>query len=204
MYFRLIQLNKIVLSKKFKNFHNNIKKTWQYINSLLGRTSLNSATSSFFINGKKTCDSLLIANEFNDCFSNIAINLVNQLPKPSIPFHEYLAPANPSSIFFYPISPYEVKQSINKTSPKHSSCWDGIPLVVLKYLPDNIINALTYTFNLSLCQGKFVTACRHAKVVPIHKKGDVQNLNNCRPISLLSSFSKIFEKNRLQEAVLIL
>ena len=126
--------------------------------------------------------------------SNIAINLVNQLPKPSIPFQEYLAPANPSSIFFYPTSPHEVKQIINKTSPKHSSCWDEIPPVVLKYLPDNIINALTYIFNLSLCQGKFVTAFRHAKVVPIHKKGDVQNLNNYRPISLLSSFSKILEK----------
>ena len=190
--------------KKFKNFYNNVKKTWQYINSLLGRTSLNSATSSFFINGKKTCDPLPIANEFNDFFSNIAINLVNQLPKPSIPFQEYLAPANPSSIFFYPTSPYEVKQIINKTSPKHSSCWDEIPPVVLKYLPDNIINALTYIFNLSLCQGKFVTAFRHAKVVPIHKKGGVQNLNNYRPISLLSSFSKILEKNRLQEAVFIL
>ena len=131
MYFHLIQLKKIEFyQKKFKNFYNNVKKTWQYINSLLGRTSLNSATSSFFINDKKTCDPLPIANKFNDFFSNIAINLVNQLPKPSIPFQEYLAPANPSSIFFYPTSPYEVKQIINKTSPKHSSCWDEIPPVV--------------------------------------------------------------------------
>ena len=61
-------------------------------------------------------------------------------------------------------------------------------------MPDNIINALTYIFNLSLCQGKFVTAFRHVKVVPIHKNGDVQNLNKYRPISLLSSFSKILEK----------
>ena len=62
MYFHLIQLNKIEFYQKKKI----VKKTWQYINSLLGRTSLNSATSSFFINGKKTCDSALIANEFND------------------------------------------------------------------------------------------------------------------------------------------
>ena len=78
MYFHLIQLKKIEFyQKKFKNFYNNVKKTWQYINSLLGRTSLNSATSSFFINGKKTCDPLPLANEFHDFFSNIAINLVN-------------------------------------------------------------------------------------------------------------------------------
>ena len=56
------------------------------INSRLGKTSLDSTTSSFFINGKKTCDSMLIANDLNDHFSNIAIKLVNQLFKPSIPF----------------------------------------------------------------------------------------------------------------------
>ena len=64
MYFHLIKLKKQEFYQtKFKNFSSNVKKTWQYINSLLGRTLLNSATSSFFINGKKTCDPLLIANE---------------------------------------------------------------------------------------------------------------------------------------------
>ena len=63
-------------------------------------------------------------------------------------------------------------------------------------MPDNIVNALTYIFNLSLCQGRFITAFRDAKVIdlPIRKKGDVHNLNTYRPISLLFSFSKILEK----------
>ena len=39
-------------------------------------------------------------------------------------------------------------------------------------------------------------------VVPIHKKDDTQDCNNCRPISLLPNISKLFErliKNRLSK-----
>ena len=33
-----------------------------------------------------------------------------------------------------------------------------------------------------------------AKVIPIHKSGEISNFNNYRPISLLSAFSKLLEK----------
>lgn len=35
---------------------------------------------------------------------------------------------------------------------------------------------------------------KHATVIPIHKRGSKDDVNNYRPISLLSVFSKIFEK----------
>ena len=136
----------------------------------------------------------MIANGFNNHFSNIAIDLVNQLPKSSQHFEDYLTSSNPSSIFFYPTSPFEVKQHINKITPKYSAGWDEIPSVVLKHLPDSIVNVLSYVFNLSLCQGNFISSFKHAKVIPVYKKGDAENLNNYRPISMLSSFSKILEK----------
>ena len=108
-YFRLISVKKKQFYlQKFKNLHKNLTKIWQYINNLLGRGRSSSATSTFCINGKTTCDPTLIANGFNDHFSNIAVDLVNQLPKSSPHFKEYLAPANPSSIFLYPTSPSEV------------------------------------------------------------------------------------------------
>ena len=78
-----------------------------------------------------TYDPTFIANGFNDRFSNIAVDLVNQLPKSSQHFKEYLTAANPSSIFLYPTSPFEVKQHINETSPKYNLGCDEMPSAAL-------------------------------------------------------------------------
>jgi len=50
--------------------------------------------------------------------------------------------------------------------------------------------------------GVFPDRLKYAVVKPLFKKGDKNNISNYRPISLLSSFSKVFEKamyNQLQE-----
>ena len=168
-----------------------MKKTWQCINNLYGRGRSGSAASTFCINGKMTCDPTFIVSAFFDHFSNIAVDLVNQLPKSSQHFKKCLTTANLSSIFLYPASPFEVKQHVNETSPKYSAGWDEMPSAALKYLPDCIINVLSYIFNLFFCQSKFISSLKHAKLMPVYKRGDSKILTNNRPISLLHGFSKI-------------
>jgi hypothetical protein len=51
-----------------------------------------------------------------------------------------------------------------------------------------------------LTTGIFPTRLKFSEIRPIFKKGDTNDTSNYRPISLLTSFSKIFEKviyNRL-------
>ena len=48
--------------------------------------------------------------------------------------------------------------------------------------------------NMSFQQGVFPEQMKTAKVVPIHKEGSKTDVGNYRPISLLTSFSKIYEK----------
>ena len=42
--------------------------------------------------------------------------------------------------------------------------------------------------------GIFPTRLKFAEIKPLHKKGEKSNISNYIPISLLTSFSKIFEK----------
>jgi len=53
---------------------------------------------------------------------------------------------------------------------------------------------LCHIINTSLNSGVFLTRLKYSIITPLHKKGGKNNVSNYRPISLLMSFSKIFEK----------
>ena len=77
----------------------------------------------------------------------------------------------------------------------HYSCeYDDILLKITKYLKNLISLPLTTIINQTLNTGKVPDTLKVAKVRPFHKKGDDILFSNYRPISLLPSFSKIFEK----------
>ncbi len=54
--------------------------------------------------------------------------------------------------------------------------------------------------NTSLTTGVFPENWKHAMVIPLFRKGDLENVSNYRPISLLPIFSKILEKKCFQSA----
>ena len=70
----------------------------------------------------------------------------------------------------------------------------SIPLSMLKEASDLIVIPLCHIINVSFTTGVFPDAIKIAKVIPVHKGGSTQDLNNFRPISLLSIFDKIIEK----------
>jgi hypothetical protein len=77
---------------------------------------------------------------------------------------------------------------------KDSCGYDGISTKVLKYSILYISSSLTHICNLMISTGIFPTRLKFVEIKPLYKKGEIANTSNYRPISLLTSFSKIFEK----------
>ena len=59
---------------------------------------------------------------------------------------------------------------------------------------ENHCSNLLPIIHFSFSNGIFPEHCKIAKVVPLHKQGSKDDPNNYRPISILPSIAKIFEK----------
>jgi len=70
---------------------------------------------------------------------------------------------------------------------------DNIPAYFLKNAATAIAPYLQYFIKFSFKNGVFPDSCTLAKIIPLYKKRNKTDPNNCRPISLLSCFSKILE-----------
>ena len=109
-------------------------------------------------------------------------------------FDKYLNNRILTSFSFKTIDDVTIKKIISDFKPKTSSGDDGISMKLLKLISDAITPSLAVLVNQSLITGIFPHKMKLAKVLPLIKKPNVFEIGNFRPISLLSSLSKILEK----------
>jgi hypothetical protein len=89
----------------------------------------------------------------------------------------------------------EVGKLVEKLKDKKAPGQDGISNKLIKMLPSRTANRLVEIFNTSLKLNYFPKAWKEAKVILFPKAGkDLKKPENHRPISLLSTLAKLFEK----------
>ena len=136
-----------------------------------------------------------IADKFNEYFTDIGPSLASEIDVSNkSPFNTYVTSPCTSSFYFQYTNPSGILKIIQGLKPKTSAGYDHLSSKVLKDIADIVSTPLSIIINQSLCSGIFPSKLKIAKVIPLFKKGDIQLFGNYRPISLLSSVSKVFEK----------
>lgn len=153
----------------------------------------------------KVCDSAtekanLFADYFEEAFSpNTAVQDVNfsTIVDKTLTY--------PVHTVEFPIKytrPGEVSQYINTFKKNKSPGHDKIPNIVLQNLSEKGLAFLSYLFNVCLDISYFPKTWKHSEIIVIHKPGKPSSsVSSYRPISLLPTLSKLFEKilkNRLE------
>ena len=143
-------------------------------------------------------DPIEIANAFNDYCINVGTNITlsnndsntfNQMA-----YQKYLHTPSDTQCKFVRITEMDVLQLINKMDNKSSSGHDGISNRILKSIKNIICKPIALIINQMIETGVFPTSLKIAKTIPLYKKGDPHMPSNYRPISLLPTISKIFER----------
>jgi hypothetical protein len=88
----------------------------------------------------------------------------------------------------------EVKAIVKRIESKKSCGYDDLPITIVKSNIDLLAEPLASFYNKCIDQGIFPEQLKIAKIVPLYKKGLKSEPKNYRPISLLPTLSKIFEK----------
>ena len=185
---------KAYYTNKLNLCKNDIKSTWKIIKNALNTSKNCLNITKIKWDNVDSEDPSAIPDIFNNYFSTIGINLAHNIPASDKSFKEFLGLRNPNSIFFAPTVKEEMEEIVSNLNDKKSAGHDGIGNYLLKNIISSIVDPLVYIINLSLVSGIVPANMKTAKVIPIFKRGDKCDVSNYRPISLLTSFSKLLEK----------
>ena len=185
----------------FEKFRDNSRKQWQLINSLLNRKRKTISVNKLIdCDGTAASTPSKIADSFNKYFSNIATDLKQTNNNNSTVenddhnfYEEFLKNPVNNTIHLIEVDQGEVFKIINDFKNK-STRDTKISALKVANTSYNFTKILTEIINKSFREGIFPEQMKIAKVIPIHKGGTKTEAGNYRPISLLNTFSKIYEK----------
>jgi Notch-like protein len=165
-----------------------------------GKKTINEDVQVLNIDGKSTNNPQAIAGVFNEYFlslvgkiylnSNNNDNNINNNPIYYLSHAFNISYPNINLKF----TTKEIENIIKSLKPKNSHGYDEISTNLLKTSSVYISSPLNHICNKSLSSGIFPQRLKYAVVKPLFKKGERSCISNYRPISLLTSFSKVFEK----------
>ena len=143
-------------------------------------------------NGDEITDKKEIAEKFNSFFVSVGSKLATTF---NFSRTDHICPSVCyNSLSFHDVSLGTVHKLISELENGKSTGLDGICVRSLKLGSPILSFYLTHIFNLSLGTGTVPRIWKQKRVTPVFKKGEIDSVNNYRPISILPVPMKVFEK----------
>ena len=190
--------------KQISKSKNKIRATWNVINSELHKQVKKENIQILNNEGKNGMNLNTVVEDFNKYFSGVADTIhkyiKNNCINPKTKSNNYMTYM--SMAFESPFPNIQIKKTTYKEIVKvigslkasQAQGYDEISNNILKACKTFISVPLSYLCNRILFEGVFPDRLKYATVLPVYKKGDKNRVSNYRPISILTSISKIFEK----------
>ena len=190
------KLKRDFFSDKINAFEGNMKETWKTINQMINKRSKTTHISSLEDGDKDITDSQQIADAMNQYFCNIGEKLSSKIPTRRNPLLSGDVKINQhSKIFrFKNVDEMQICTAMKRLKKSNGFGLDGISSYFLKAGMPVLASSLSAIFNNSLRQGVFPDCWKTARIAPIFKDGPENIKSNYRPISVLPTVSRLFEK----------
>ena len=161
----------------------------------------NALPSELEINGQCYTNSKDIAFKLNNYFASISEYFISNDITTSAPdlskLQTYINSKIPHATYFRipKITANQVSEFIKGLNSAKATGLDGIGPRILKLANTVLSPSIAAMINKSIETAKFPDQLKMAKLFPIHKGGSKSDPGNYRPISILPTVSKIFEKH---------
>ena len=187
----------------FKNIGKNAKLLWNVVNGLIKKFNNKTDIIEMLCGEHLYTQKSDICNGLNEDFVNAGLNVQSSIKRDMTT--NFTAKNKhkkaPSSMKFRNVTEGHICKIVAKMKPKTSYGYDDISNVLLKNLISVIKSPLCILINKSLSSGTFPDLIIIAKVIPLHKGGELNISDNYRPISLLPVLSKVIEKIVYEQVV---
>ena len=172
------------------------KSVWKNVKGILNWKSSGSPNQLFY-KGSLVTKPQQLADAQNEYFVDKITTIRDNLPPPtSDPLGKLqtLMHGRLCTFALCAVHPDEVEKIVSGLNNSTAFGLDNIDTFAIKLIKTEIVPALTHIINLSISTQEFPSYWKKSKIIPLHKKDDLLNPKNYRPVAIVPIFSKVLER----------
>ena len=171
-----------------------MKATWKALKHAIKQPCKSSNIEKIQYLGNEITDTNMIAEMCDEHFVTIGKKLAGEIVQAGDSSPYAHLKRTDTRFKFKPVTADQIQQTISKLLNSKATGIHNIPNKVLKASMNIISPSLCVIFTTAIRSNQFTDDLKIAKIAAIFKAGERDDLNNYRPVSVLPTIARVFEK----------